>query len=220
MADLCGKSLLRRVWDKCEQAVGAENVVVATDSQKIERHCHEHGMHVIMTSDRCLTGTDRLCEVAHQINKDIFINVQGDEPLINPDDILSVLEASRKNKDIVINAMCPIEYEKDFYNSNIPKVVTSLDSSLLYMSRASIPTGKKYEFRCAMRQVCIYAFPKNILHEFGRKRKKTRLEDIEDIEILRFLELGFPVKMVEVKSTSVAVDTPDDLERARKLIDV
>ena len=177
-------------------------------------------MKATMTSSECLTGTDRVCEIARKIDREIIINVQGDEPLINPKDILTVLEAARRNKGTIINGMCSIEEENDFRNPNVPKVVTSPDGRLLYMSRAPIPTGKKLEFKGAMRQVCIYAFPKNVLREFGRKREKTRVENIEDIEILRFLELGHTVHMVEVKGSPVAVDTPEDLERAKKLINV
>jgi len=87
------------------------------------------------------------------------------------------------------------------------------------MSRAPIPTGKNHEFREAMRQVCIYAFPHQAIMEFGRRTKKTPIEDIEDIEILRFLEMGQSVRMVKVKGSTVAVDTQEDLERARKTID-
>mgnify|MGYP001250786246 CR=1 FL=1 len=103
---------------------------------------------------------------------------------------------------------------------NIPKVVTSLDGQLLYMSRAPIPTGKKLEFKEAMRQVCIYAFPRKAILEFGRQGEKTVVEGIEDIEILRFLEMGHSVRMVEVKGSTLAVDTPSDLERARTMLDV
>ena len=88
------------------------------------------------------------------------------------------------------------------------------------MSRASIPTGKNHEFQEAMRQVCIYAFPRKAILEFGKQSEKTRVEDIEDIEILRFLEMGHSVRMVEVKGSPVAVDTPEDLERVKKMLDV
>jgi 4-hydroxy 2-oxovalerate aldolase len=220
LADLCGKSLIRRVWDKCVQAVGKENVIVATEDQKILEHCQEQGMKATMTSSECLTGTDRVCEIARKIDREIIINVQGDEPLIDPKDILTVLEAARRNKGTIINGMCPIEEENDFRNPNVPKVVTSPDGRLLYMSRAPIPTGKKLEFKGAMRQVCIYAFPRKAILEFGRSMEKTKTEAIEDIEILRFLEMGYSVKMVQVKGSPVAVDTPEDLLRAEALLGI
>ena len=220
LADLCGRSLIRRVWDKCIEAGGAEQVPVATDDEKIREHCLGQGMQVTMTSRECRTGTDRVCEVALQMERDIYINVQGDEPLIDPNDILAVLEMARRHRGNIINGMCPIENEQDFRSPNVPKVVAASDGSLLYMSRASIPTGKKHEFREAMRQVCIYAFPRKAILEFGKQSEKTRVEDIEDIEILRFLEMGHSVRMVEVKGSPVAVDTPEDLERVKNMLDV
>lgn len=218
LADLCGKSLIWRVWDKCVQAVGTNQVMVATDDESIRKHCLEQGMQVMMTSSECLTGTDRVCEVARKLEREIYINVQGDEPLIDPNDILTILETARKYRGSIINGMCPIEEERDFRSPNVPKVVAAPDGSLLYMSRAPVPTGKKHEFKSAMRQVCIYAFPRKAILEFGRHPEKTKVEAIEDIEILRFLEMGHSIRMVEVKGSPVAVDTPEDLQRAKALL--
>lgn len=220
LADLCGKSLIRHVWDKCVQAVGAEEVVIATDDESIQSHCLSQGMQVVMTSSQCLTGTDRVCEVALKIKRDIYINVQGDEPLIDSKDILKILDTARSHRDTIINGMCPIEDEEDFYSPNVPKVITTPDRKLIYMSRSPVPTGKKHEFIGAMRQVCIYAFPRNAILEFGRHKEKTKIEEIEDIEILRFLEMGKDVRMVEVNGSPLAVDTPEDLERAKGIINV
>ncbi len=220
LADLCGKSLIYHVWDKCVRAVGEENVLIATDDERIQAHCLDQGMQVVMTSNKCLTGTDRVCEVAKKVNRKIYINVQGDEPLIDPNDVLKILETSRRYQGDIINGMCPIEEKNDFYSPNVPKVVSTDDGKLLYMSRATVPTGKKNEFKGAMKQVCIYAFPRNVILEFGRQEEKTKLESIEDIEILRFLEMGYDVRMVEVKGSPVAVDTPEDLERAKRIIRV
>ena len=195
-------------------------MLVATDNELIHKHCLEQGIQVMMTSSECLTGTDRVCEVARKLEREIYINVQGDEPLIDPDDILTVLEAARKYLGSIVNGMCQIDEERDFRSPNVPKVVTAPDGRLLYMSRAPIPTGKNHEFKSAMRQVCIYAFPREAILEFGRCSEKTKIEAVEDIEILRFMEMGYPVRMVTVQGSPVAVDTPDDLERAISLLDV
>ncbi|MDB4681160.1 3-deoxy-manno-octulosonate cytidylyltransferase [bacterium] len=218
LADLCGKSLIRRVWDKCVQAVGAGPVLVATDDKRIQMHCLEQGMNVTMTSSECLTGTDRICEVAQRLERDIYINVQGDEPLIDPNDILNILKSARRYTGSIINGMCPILDEQDFRSANVPKVVAASNGRLMYMSRAAIPTGKKSQFDRAMRQVCIYALPRKAILNFGRYGQKAAIENIEDIEILRFLEMGYTVRMVEVEGSSVAVDTEEDLYRARKII--
>ena len=120
--------------------------------------------------------------------------------------------------EITFNAMCQINEEADFRNPNIPKVVTQKDGRLLYMSRAPIPTNKKLEFKKAMKQVCIYAFPKSTLKKFAAQTTKTPIESIEDIEILRFLEIGVPVKMVEVSRSSISVDYPEDVKRVENAL--
>ena len=218
LADIHGKSMLRRVWDQCIQAVNPEKILVATDDDRIKDHCQENGMQVEMTSSSCLTGTDRLYEVALKRKSDIYINVQGDEPLISPNDIKAIIDASQNEPEITFNAMCQINEEDDFRNPNIPKVVTQKDGRLLYMSRAPIPTNKKLEFEKAMKQVCIYAYPRDVLIAFGSFKEKTPLESIEDLEILRLLELGYEVKMIEVSKSSIAVDTLEDLKKVRSII--
>ena len=218
LADIHGKSMLRRVWDKCIRAASPDKILVATDDDRIKGHCQENGMQVEMTSSSCLTGTDRLYEVALKRKSDIYINVQGDEPLISPNDIKAIIDASQNEPEITFNAMCQINEEADFRNPNIPKVVTQKDGRLLYMSRAPIPTNKKLEFEKAMKQVCIYAYPRDVLIAFGSLKEKTPLESIEDLEILRLLELGYTVKMIEVSGSSVAVDTQQDLDKVRSLI--
>ena len=215
LADICGKTMIQRVWEICISAIGEKNVFVATDDKKIENHCLNLGIQVLITSESCLTGTDRLYEASRQIDADVYVNVQGDEPLIKPEDIKTVIDTSLKYPNDIVNAMCNINNEEEFRSVTIPKVVCRPDGRLLYMSRAPIPTGKAHEFISAKKQVCVYAYPKKALNEFGKNGAKGKLESIEDIEILRFLELGHEVKMVEVSDSSIAVDTPSDLERVQ-----
>lgn len=218
LAEIKGKSLIRRVWEKAAQALDSTHVYVATDSEKIAKHCEEQDMQVIMTSSDCLTGTDRLYEASQKVKADIYINVQGDEPLIEPQDILTVIQAAKDNPGKIINAMCPISDNNEFLSPNIPKVVSRKDGRLLYMSRAGIPSNKEQSFNKAYKQVCIYAFCENDLKLYGSQKHKTSLENIEDIEILRFLELGKDVHMVEVSSSSVAVDVPEDIQKVKDVL--
>ena len=218
LVDIHGKSMLRHVWEKCVKATKLDRVLVATDDDRILEHCQNHDMQVELTSSDCHTGTDRLYEVAQKRKADVYINVQGDEPMVSPDDIKAVIDASQNEPDITFNAMCKINEETDFKNPNVPKVVTQKDGYLLYMSRAPIPTNKQFGFETAMKQVCIYAYPRDVLIAFGSLKEKTPLESIEDLEILRLLELGYEVKMIEVSGSSVAVDTPKDLEKVRAMI--
>lgn len=218
LIDLLGKSMIQRVFEICTEVVGAEHVFIATDDERIQNHCLENNMNVVMTSSSCLTGTDRVYEASLKIDADIFINVQGDEPLLNKEDIQVILDVAEKNPDKIINGMGKISNSEDFFSSTVPKVVADPNGKLLYMSRAGIPSNKSQQFDWGFRQVCIYSFPQNCLKHFYDYGKKTPLEDSEDIEILRFLELGHEVKMVEVSAESVAIDTEEDRERVLKIL--
>ena len=208
-----GKSLIQRTYEQCLLAVPADKVFVATDADKIADHCKDLGMNVIMTSENCLTGTDRVAEVSHKIAVDYYINVQGDEPLINPDDIKQIVKAIEHYPNEIINGYAAIDTEEDYRSVTIPKVVFKPDGELLYMSRTPIPGNKKNVFVKSWRQVCIYAFPKKALDAFTSVTQKTMLEEEEDIEILRFLELGHKVRMIEMSNESIAVDTPEDIQK-------
>jgi 3-deoxy-manno-octulosonate cytidylyltransferase (CMP-KDO synthetase) len=218
LVDLLGKSLVQRVWQRCCSAASPSDVFVATDDERIKQHCIGLGIQVVMTPSDSLTGTDRVYHACSNLDADVIINVQGDEPLIRPDDIIRIIEAHRKSPLEVHCAMCPILSEEDFRSASVPKVVTRGDGRLLYMSRAAIPTDKNLSFSKAMKQVCIYAFSRKALEDFGRCNHKSALESIEDIEILRFLELGYDVGMVEVSDSSIAVDFPQDVERVINVI--
>ncbi|MEH6595066.1 MAG: 3-deoxy-manno-octulosonate cytidylyltransferase [Colwellia polaris] len=213
LIDILGKPMIQHVWERCCLAVGQKKVYVATDSSEIEKVCIGFGAQVVMTSSECLTGTDRLAEANKQLKCDFLINVQGDEPLINPKDIKSVISQYEQMPNTVINAMCPITSEEEFRSFTVPKVVASKTGNLFYMSRSAIPISKNDVFSFGFKQVCIYAFSKAHLEFFSSQRMKTPIEKVEDIEILRFLENDITVKMIEVESSSVAVDVPSDVEK-------
>ena len=218
LADICGKPMIQHVWERCCLAVGRAKVYIATDCDMILNVAIEFGAKVVLTSSNCLTGTDRLAEANKLLNCDFVVNVQGDEPLINPNDILTVIDEYIKKPETVINAMCPIIYENEFRSFTVPKVVASKSGNLLYISRSPIPVSKTNSFSFGFKQVCIYAFSKSHLEFFASHQQKTPIEQVEDIEILRFLENDIPVKMVTVESTSIAVDIPSDLEKVVEYI--
>jgi 3-deoxy-manno-octulosonate cytidylyltransferase (CMP-KDO synthetase) len=220
LVDILGKPMIQRVWEQCCLAVGQSLVYIATDSEEIDKKASEFGAQVIMTSSDCLTGTDRLAEANLQLNCDFIINVQGDEPLINPEDIKTVIEEYNNKPNTIINAMCRLKNEDEFRSFTIPKVVTSKSGNLLYMSRSPIPVTKTNQFSSGFKQVCIYAFSKEHLEFFSSHQQKTEIEGIEDIEILRFLENDIPVKMIEVEASSIAVDVPDDVQKVIKLLKI
>jgi len=218
LVSLCGVPMIVRTYRQCIKVIPAERVYVATDDERIKTVCEGSGIRVVMTSSSCLTGTDRVAEVARQINVDTYINVQGDEPLFNPDDLHRLIEAAAAHPEDVVNGYCTIRHEEMFRSESIPKVVMRPDGRLLYMSRAPIPTNKKQGFVKAWRQVCAYSFPRHALDAFASSSAKTELEEIEDIEILRFLELGWEIRMVPMSDASVAVDNHADVERVEAMI--
>jgi 3-deoxy-manno-octulosonate cytidylyltransferase (CMP-KDO synthetase) len=204
--------MIQHVWERCCLAVGKNKVYVATDDLRIQKAVVEFGGQVVMTSSECLTGTDRLAEANLQLDRDFIVNVQGDEPIINPDDINTVIQVFLESGNVT-NAMCQIESEAEFRSLTVPKVVFSQSGKLLYMSRAGIPLTKTADYMFSYKQVCIYAFSRKQLAFFYSNKVKTPHEQVEDIEILRFLESDYPVQMVTVNSGSLAVDVPEDVER-------
>jgi len=220
LVNILGESLIYRVWRKCASAVGWSNVYVATDDNRIKEHCQDLCIQYVMTDKGCSTGTDRVAEAYEKIDKnyDTIINVQGDEPLINYKDILKIGNKHSWNKFDIYCGMSKINNEDEFKNPNVIKIVTDDDNNLLYASRAGIPTDKKLGFSKAYKQVCVYAFSSWNLNWFY-SNCKSNLEEIEDIEILRFLNSNeCKVKMVEVSGSSIAVDIPEDVKRVEEFI--
>lgn len=215
LAKINGREMILRVCDIASKAVPKEDVYVATENKSIFKLVTDNGYKCIMTSDECLTGTDRVAEASKEVDYDIYINLQGDEPAVNPDDIKKLIEFKKNNFGSVVNCMTEITDTKDIVKKSVPKVVVSEDNSLLYMSRAPIPSSKG-ESPKGMKQVCIYAFNKNELDKFWSE-VKTKNEQHEDIEILRFLDKGIGVKMLKVSSSSIAVDYPEDIKAVEKL---
>lgn len=215
LLDILGQSLLERTWNQVIKAVDAKKVYVLTDHELIVNHCKAKGIQVVLTSKDNLTGTDRVAEFSKYTNYNYYINVQGDEPLINPVDITKIIESIKLYPGEIINGVTSIKNEEDYRNLTIPKVVFRPDGRLLYMSRNPIPGNKKDEFIESWKQVCIYAFPKKSLKDFVSIKGKALLENLEDIEILRFLELGYDVRMIHLSSDSIAVDTVQDLEKVK-----
>lgn len=215
---LCGVPMIVRTWRQCAKAITPDRIVVATDDPRIESVCALEGILSVRTSPMCLTGTDRVAEVANLIPASVYVNVQGDEPVFNPLDLTALMDLASSHPNDILNGMCPISDEETFRSPTVPKVVARPDGRLLYISRAAIPTNKSQGFLGAFRQVCAYAFPAKVLSEFAASAEKTPLEQVEDIEILRFLELGHDVRMITMSDQSFAVDVAEDIPRAEERI--
>ena len=214
LVNLLGKPMVLWVAELSSKAVGVENVYVATDDVRISRVVEDAGYSVLMTSSDAQTGTDRVAEAASQIDYDIYVNVQGDEPLVNPADITACIELKSINPDMVVNGFTYMSSQEDPASVNIPKVICNESRIMVYMSRARLPATKVPENtpESYMKQVCIYGFSKVELQAFSKFGRKSVLEKYEDIEILRFLELDQAVLMYECHPGSLAVDIPSDVQ--------
>lgn len=214
LVNLLGKPMILWVAELSSRAVGKDNVYIATDDERIASVVADAGFQFVMTDTGCLTGTDRIAEAAENIEADIYVNVQGDEPLVDPDDIMLAIKKKSENADFVINGYCWISGDENPESVNIPKVVTNESDQLIYMSRSKVPGHKDSSLAPTRykKQVCIYAFSKQELRDFRQFGRKSVIESSEDIEILRFLELGKSVLMFETTGGSLAVDVQSDVE--------
>jgi len=214
-----GRELVLRVADRCKSLVNKKDLIIATDNTLISKVVKKENLNVIMTSSKCLTGTDRVAEVARKINSKIYVNVQGDEPLVRPSDIRKIINYKKKYPNHVICGYSKITNIENKKSKNVPKVIFNKKNELIYISRALIPSGKSEpKNNIYYKQVCIYAFNKFELKVFSQLSKKTNLEKIEDIEILRFIELGKKVKMVKLNSNTIAVDEKKDIYKIERLL--
>lgn len=221
LISLNGVPMVIRVARIVEKALGKENTYVATDNIQIKEVVESYGYNAIMTSEDCLTGTDRVYDFSKKIEADIYINIQGDEPLLDYKEIIKIANIKKENFNYVINGMCDLSKEEDPNNINIPKVVVNKDNKLIYMSRLPIPGDKgisSVNVKIYKKQVCIYAFNKVELEAFGKQTQKAEYEKFEDIEILRFFDLNIPVKMVETRESSLAVDVIEDVDKVEEIL--
>lgn len=222
LADICGKPMIWWVYNQCKKVEELDEVYVATDDERIYNTCMELGVQAIMTADTHPTGTDRIGEVARKIPADLIVNIQGDEPLLEPDTIRAAIKPFFENPELQItNLMTKITNPVDAVNFTVPKVITNKDGIGIYLTRATAPYPKgsiNYDY---YKQVCVYGFKPEALQfycEYGQKYGKAKIEAVEDIEILRFIENGYKVQYIEVDSETVAVDTPNDLEKVREIV--
>lgn len=222
LADICGKPMIWWVYQQCKKVNDFDSVYVATDDKRIYDECQLLNLDVIMTSDSHLTGTDRIGEVANFVEADLYINIQGDEPLLEPSTIKAAIKPFYNNSDLQIsNLMTKIHNPVDVVNCTIPKVLTNKDGIGIYLTRSSAPYPKGSIDYSYYKQVCVYGFKPKALKfycEYGKKYGKAKIEKIEDIEILRFIENGYKVQYIEVDSDTIAVDTPNDLEKVRIIV--
>jgi 3-deoxy-manno-octulosonate cytidylyltransferase (CMP-KDO synthetase) len=221
LADLQGKPMIQRVYERAARAEGIERVVVATDDARIRRAVEAFGGEVVMTSSVHRTGTDRIAEAAGQLDADLIVNVQGDLPLLEPDAVSKAFAPLLGDDSLSMSTLkTPIRTLEELQNPNVVKVVTDRDGCALYFTRSPVPfwrDGAPEGQILAYRHIGLYVYRRDFLLTFARLAP-TPLEQAESLEQLRALEWGFRIRVVEVEAASVEVDTPQDLERARALL--
>ncbi len=219
LIEIEGQSIIERTYNQALKALrNKDKIIIATDSSIIKNHCENFGARTLITSKDCLTGTDRIAEVAKKISASQYINLQGDEPIFPSDQLEIFIRNVIQDKTKVYTAITSIKDEKDYRNYSIPKMVFSNSKRLLYSSRAPIPGNKKDIFKSAYKHICVYAFNKEHLIKFKNQKEKTNFEFLEDLEINRFLELDISVRCIELNNGGKAIDTKYDLEEVRKKI--
>ncbi len=220
MKDLAGKPVILRTYEAAINSKLFSEVYVVTDSNIIYETIIKAGGQALMSRKKHATGTDRIAEVAPQIEADIFINIQGDEPFINTGALKKLIKVFKKDTGEIIDIaslMTPIDNLEDFTNPNNVKVVVDVDNMAMYFSRAPIPYSRDKVFEKAYKHIGVYAFRKNALALIPQI-PQTELEHIEKLENLRFLEFGFKIYMVETGTVNFGIDTEEDLQKANQFI--
>ena len=217
IADICGKPMIWWVYQNAIRVKEFDAVYVATDNGQIRSVCDEYNMNVIMTSTAHDTPTSRIYEVSQTVDSDLYVFIGGDEPLVDSDAISEVVGTAVRTGGMVTNAMTVIASASQVIDYSNIKVVVTTDGRLLYASRSAIPYPKgelDFNYR---KFVGIGAFTKEALAIYNRT-KKSRLELIENCDLIRFLDIGVPVRMVEVTCRSLSVDTSKDLAMVSSII--
>lgn len=218
LKDLLGKSVIRHVWDNARRATTLEDLVVATDDEKIESEVRRFGGKAVLTSKEHKSGTDRLTEVVNPIDVKVVVNIQADEPLLHPSMIDDIVQPLLENKGVVMATLKrSIVDVEELANSNVVKVVTDKNGYALYFSRSLIPYPRSKKDARFYKHIGLYAFTKDFLFTFSNL-PVSRLEDIERLEQLRVLENGYKIKVVETQFDTIGIDTPEDLERAKEAL--
>jgi len=216
LAKILGKPMVLHVYDNIKSCPVLDEVIIATEDERIVDVVLEYGAKAMMTRDDHPTGTDRIAEVSAKIDADIIINVQGDEPLINVEMIQKMAEPLIEDKTIdVANMITTISNIGDYIDTTVVKAVKDKKEFLLYLTRSPIPYPKTRQNYVVYKQIGLYAFRSNFLQKFV-SMPQTDLELIEGIEFLRILENGYKVKAVVGDYTMISVDTISDLIEVEK----
>ena len=225
LAVISGKTIIQRVYEQAQRAHRLDEVIVATDDERIFAHVEAFGGKVVMTAPHHRSGTERCAEVAGKFeDADIIINIQGDEPFIDPEQINLVAEPLARRQSVQISTLAKqIEKEDELNNPNVVKVVLNRQQMAMYFSRSTIPhlrgvpSHKWLSSAAFYKHIGLYGFRRALLLELA-ELPPSRYEKWESLEQLRWLEQGFSIFVNLTELETIGVDTPEDLERATKMI--
>src|SRR5438477_9329707 len=221
LISLAGKPMIQRVVERARLAKRADRVIVATDDERIMKAVEAFGGEARMTRTEHRTGTERVAEVAAREDGDVFVNVQGDEPLLDPQAIdVAVNSLLEEPQTSISTVATPIKTPGDIMDPNVVKAVLDFDGNAIYFSRAPIPwvrdTASKKLVR-HLKHLGLYVFQRDALLEYPTL-PKGELERLEQPEQLRWLENGWKIRVAEVEHDAVSVDVPEDVERVEQLL--
>lgn len=219
LADILGRPMIQWVYENASRSTLLDEVIVATDDNRVIVAVERFGGKAVMTSRDHATGTDRVAEVADRYDARIVVNIQGDEPFMNPGMIDEIVRPLLEDESIPMSTlMHGIEDREDLHNPNVVKVVNDASGFALYFSRSLIPFPRHEELHRAYEHIGIYAYTKDFLLRYA-KMSPTLLERTESLEQLRALENGFRIRVVQTMQDYIplSVDTQEDLDRARVL---
>lgn len=221
LADLLGKSLIRRTYENAKRSRRLDRLVVGTDDPRIFDHVQEFGGEVYMTSEACSTGTDRVWEVIrdHFADASIVVNVQGDEPCLDPHVIDQLVERLEETEEALITTpITKILDPSEIFSPTTVKCVFDQRGRALYFSRAPLPFPYKADrIHDYYRHHGVYCFRRPFLQQYA-EMERTRLQNIEDLEQLKILESGYPIHISIVDAQGIGVDTPEDLKRVEEIL--
>jgi 3-deoxy-manno-octulosonate cytidylyltransferase (CMP-KDO synthetase) len=222
LSEIHGKPMIQWVYERAKAARGLDDVIVATDDERIARVVEGFGGRAMMTSPDCPSGTDRVAAVADKVPADIYVNIQGDEPMMESAAVEAAVELVRSGRFQMGTVMTPMRDIEDLSNVAVVKVVADRLGRALYFSRHPIPYSRKprpepgEEFACR-RHVGLYTYTRDTLFRI-RSLKPSPLEKGEMLEQLRAMQDGIAIGIAEVDFLSIGVDTPEELEKVRKLL--
>jgi len=219
LAEIGGVPMIVRVWRQTRHARSLQRVIVATDDERIARTIREAGGEAEMTATTHQSGTDRLAEVAARIKAEIYLNVQGDQPFIEPADLDALVEPMIADPSLSMATLAtPITDDEEWYNPNKVKVVCDARGDALYFSRSPIPFARDGgRPAMARRHIGVYGYRRDFLLAFAALEPGV-LEQIEKLEQLRALERGYRIRVVASVAPSLEVDTPEDLALANEVL--